>query len=76
MGAILEEPAWEAVAAVRTQHLCWEAERRLRTGAWYSYLTTCRGEEEPTMQVLMKAIRQQISDRGYGDGHVDDDEWC
>ena len=76
MGSILEEPAWQAVPDVRAQYLCWEAERRLRTGAWYSYLTTCRTEEEPTMQVLMQAIRQQISVRGYGDGHVEDNEWC
>ena len=76
MGAILEEPAWEAVAAVRTQHLCWKAEYRLRTTSWYSYHTTFKGDVDPALGLLMKVFRHQISLRGHGDGHVDDNEWC
>ena len=40
MHTLLQNDEWQHVAAVRTQHLCWAAECRLRTTSWYSYYTT------------------------------------
>ena len=76
MGALLEEPAWEAVAARCTQYMCWVAEYRLRTTSWYSYRITFRGDVDPALQCLMLLLREQILAQGRGDGHVADQEWC
>ena len=76
LGAILEEEAWGAVAAERTQHTCWVAEYRLRTTSWYSYRVTFQGDVDPALQWLMQLLRAQILARDRGEEHVADEEWC
>ena len=74
MCAVLQDPAWSAVADKCTRHMRWDAECRLRTACWYACRTTFRGRRtlEPEMQWLRVMLELQIAqdEKSVGDGSV------
>ena len=75
MRAILEDDERLQVLDTRKQHMCWQAEYRLRRSSWYAYRVTFRGGVDPAFQWLMQLLRAQILARGRGEENAAADEW-
>ena len=77
MCAVLQDPAWSAVANNCTRHMRWDAECRLRAEGWYSFHTTFRFRHlmSPEMQMLRLLLQTDVVRSCVGDGLVADADW-